>query len=264
MEILKRPGRKNAHKKRSFHIVADSASFAYVESYKALRTNLNYVLQMDGHSKTVMITSSIPSEGKSNVAVNLAVTLAEDGKRVILLDCDFRKGILHRFLQIPRQIPGITSVLCGEAFLKDTILHFDELGFDVITSGTIPPNPTELLGSEKMGRLLSQLAQQYDYVLCDTPPVNALTDTSVLSKYVDGAILVVSHNQVTRENVLAAKEQLENTDTKIFGVVLNMFDPRRTGMDYTQNYAYYNYNYQYGSFTYQGNTQTASEDSEKQ
>ncbi len=236
--------------KRSLRIVSASFSFGYVEAYKALRTNLNYMLKTEGHNKVIMVTSSVPAEGKSNVSINLAITLAEDNKRVILLDCDLRKGTLHRYLRIPRQLAGITTYLAGDVELPDAIQHFSDLGIDVMTAGIVPPNPSELLGCEKMGKLLNELTQHYDYVLCDTPPVNAVSDTSVLSKYADGAILVVSHNKVTRDNVLAAKAQLDASDTTIFGVVLNMYDAKQTGTDNTKYYSYYNYNYQYGNYSY--------------
>ena len=246
--------KKNNNKsgtKRSLRIVSASSSFGYIEAYKALRTNLSYVMEAGGqHSKIVMITSSVPVEGKSNVSINLAVTLAEEHKKVILLDCDLRKGTLHRYLRIPRHVAGITEFLGEEAELKDVILRFNDLGIDVMTAGMVPPNPSELLGSEKMGKLLTALSKEYDYVLCDTPPVNAVTDTTVLSRYADGAVLVVSHNKVTRENVLAAKEQLEKNSTQIFGVVLNMYDAKKTGTDNSKYYSYYNYNYQYGSYNY--------------
>ena len=213
--------RNKSGTKRSLRIVSASSSFGYIEAYKALRTNLSYVMEAGGqHSKIVMVTSSVPAEGKSNVSINLAVTLAEEHKRVILLDCDLRKGTLHRYLRIPRHVSGIT----------------------------------ELLGSENMGKMLSCLSLRYDYVICDTPPVNAVTDTTVLSRYADGAVLVVSHNKVTRENVLAAKEQLEKNNTQIFGVILNMYDAKKTGTDNTKYYSYYNYNYQYGNYNYGAGT----------
>lgn len=241
--------------KRSLRIVSASSSFGYIEAYKALRTNLSYVMEAGGqHSKIVMVTSSVPVEGKSNVSINLAVTLAEEHKRVILLDCDLRKGTLHRYLRIPRHVSGITELLGDEIELDDAIQHFNDLGIDVMTSGMVPPNPSELLGSEKMGKMLSCLSLRYDYVICDTPPVNAVTDTTVLSRYADGAVLVVSHNKVTRENVLAAKEQLEKNNTQIFGVILNMYDAKKTGTDNTKYYSYYNYNYQYGNYNYGAGT----------
>ncbi|MBS6395791.1 MAG: CpsD/CapB family tyrosine-protein kinase [Clostridiales bacterium] len=229
--------------KRTLRVVSANSSFGYTESYKALRTNLNYVLDTGAHERVLMVTSSVPAEGKSNVAVNLAVTLAQDNKKVILLDCDLRKGTLHRYLRIPRNQKGITDVINGQAELEDTIVKFSDIGISVLTAGIVPPNPTELLGSSKMGYLLSHLSSIYDYVICDTPPVNAVTDTSVLSKYTDGAILVVSHDQVSRKNVLAAKKQLESMNVNIFGVVLNMYNVKKTGADSRDYYAYYNCDY---------------------
>lgn len=232
--------------KRTLRLTSQSKSFAYVEAYKALRTNLEYVSQAHGGStKVIMVTSSTPSEGKSNVAVNLAVSLAAGGKKAVLLDCDLRKGTIHRYLHIT-SLPGITTCLSGEVALSETIRHFTELGIDVITAGSIPANPSELLGSDRMGKVLRALANEYDYVICDTPPVNAVADAAALSRYVDGAVLVVSHNQVTRETALAAKRQLENSNVPILGAVLNMYDVKKSGGD-SKTYTYYNYSsYGYG------------------
>ena len=227
-------------------IVTRSSSFAYVEAYKALRTNLNYVAQSgDVKSKVIMITSSTPAEGKSNVSVNLSISLAQEGKKVILLDCDLRKGTLHRYLRVPGLV-GITSFLAGKTSLEECISHIDEAGIDLLPVGALPTNPSELLGGEPMAQLLSQLAEMYDYVLCDTPPVNAVTDAVALSRYVDGVVLVVSHQQVSRGSALAAKKQLESNNVPILGAILNMYDVRKASDDAQKVYSYYNYGYGYG------------------
>lgn len=243
----------------SLRIVTQSRSFSYVEAYKSLRTNLNYVVQANGPDcKVIMLTSSMPSEGKSNVSVNLAVSLAQDGKKVILVDCDLRKGTLHRYLRIPRRLPGLTSLLTEQARLEEVGHHFKDLEIDVIAAGFVPDNPSELLGSERMGKVLQILAAQYDFVLCDTPPVSAVSDASALSRFVDGAVLVVSHNQVTRQSALAAKAQLESGNVPILGAVLNLYDAKQSS-DGGRTYAYYNYEY-YGS----GDSGTARPQKRKQ
>lgn len=242
--ILKNSGPKTPHIKRGLRMLNSDSSFAYTEAYKALRTNIGYVLHGDGTTgKILMITSSAPGEGKSNVAVNLAATLAQDNKKVLLIDCDLRKGTLHRYLKISPQIPGIASVLTGEASLDEAIVYFEKLKFSVLTASEIPTNPSELLGSNNMRRMLSAVVSKFDYVILDTPPVNAVTDTSILSKYVDGAILVVSQNQTLRNNAIAAKEQLENTKTPILGVILNKYSAKAAGGYSSKDYAYYNYNH---------------------
>lgn len=234
------------HKERKLTVLSSKSSFGYVEAYKALRTNMTYLLEDTERGHVIMITSSIPGEGKSNVAVNLAITLAQDNKKVILLDCDMRKGTLHRYLNVPPTAAGLSSVLTGEAGLNETVYKLS-LGFHFMPVGILPDNPSELIGSRIMSRLLNQLSQQFDYVICDTAPVNAVSDTSVLCRYVDGVILVVSHNEVTRNTVLAAKEQLEASSANILGVVLNKYNAKATGTETSNYYSYYNYSsYGYG------------------
>lgn len=233
---------------RTLRLISQSKSFAYVEAYKALRTNLDYMAQANGsNAKVIMVTSSTPAEGKSNVSINLAISLGQSGKKVILLDCDLRKGTIHRYLRIS-SLPGITSCLSGEVSLAEAIHHFKDIGIDVMTTGMIPGNPSELLGSDRMGKMLHALAGEYDYVICDTPPVNAVSDAAALSRYVDGAVLVVSHNQVSRETALAAKAQLDNNNVPIFGTVLNMYDAKKVNAD-SKTYSYYNYG-SYGDYGY--------------
>ena len=234
------------HTDRKLTVLSSKSSFGYVEAYKALRTNMTYLLEETGSGHVIMITSSIPGEGKSNVSVNLAITLAQDNKKVILIDCDMRKGTLHRYLNVPPTAAGLSSVLTGEVALNETVYKLS-LGFHFMPVGALPTNPSELIGSRNMSKLLSQLSKQFDYVICDTAPVNAVADTSVLCRYVDGVILVVSHNEVTRNTVLAAKEQLEASNANILGVVLNKYNAKASGSEVSNYYSYYNYsNYGYG------------------
>jgi capsular exopolysaccharide synthesis family protein len=228
------------------NVLSEKSSFGYVEAFKALRTNLTYLLQDHGRGHVLMITSSIPGEGKSNISVNLSLTLAQDNNKVILIDCDLRKGTLHRYLNVPPTAAGLSSVLTGEAPLSETIYKLS-YGFHFMPVGVLPNNPSELIGSRNMSKLLSALSKQYDYVICDTAPVNAVADTSILCRYVDGVVFVVSHNDVTRNTVLAAKEQLESSNANILGVVLNKYDAKTSGSDTSKYYSYYNYsNYGYG------------------
>lgn len=238
---------RNKKVQRKLTLLNEKSSFGYVEAYKSLRTNMTYLLKpkADGSGQIIMVTSSTPGEGKSNVSVNLAVTLGQDNKRVILLDCDLRKGTLHRYLNVPALSAGITAVLNKESELSGAIKRMS-LGFDFIPVGTIPNNPSELIGSSRMNALLRVLSKNYDYVICDTAPVNAVSDTSILCRYMDGTILVVSHNDVSKNTVLAAKEQLENSGANILGAVLNRYDAKQTGSDAAGYYSYYNYS------TYEG------------
>lgn len=235
------PKKKNGHIVRGLNIADDNSSFGYVEAYKALRTNIQYLMKDTGKGKVLLVTSAIPGEGKSNVAVNLANTFARDDKRVILIDGDLRKGTLHRYLNVPALSPGLSAVLNREIGLSSVIIRIQQYGFDFIPVGALPSNPSELAGSTTMSNLLSVLTDTYDYVIMDSAPVNSVADTTIMCRFVDGVILVVSHNDVTRNTVLAAKQQLDNVNANILGVVLNKYDARNTGSRDANYYSYYNY-----------------------
>lgn len=240
-------GRKKSKlPERHLNVISEKSSFGYVEAFKELRTNMKYLLQEHGRGHVVMITSSIPGEGKSNVSVNLALTLAQDSKKVILIDCDLRKGTLHRYLNVPPTSPGLSSILTKEAPLSECIYRLS-YGFHFIPVGALPDNPSELIGSRLMSRLLSELSKNYDYIICDTAPVNAVADTSVLCRFVDGILFIVSYNMVTKNTAIAAKERLEGNNANILGSVLNRYNAKEIGDSQSKYYTYYNYNnYGYG------------------
>lgn len=227
---------------RKLQIISKDAPFQYVEAYKTLRTNINFIAASSG-CKKIAITSSIPGEGKSNVAVNLCVTLAESGKKVLLIDCDLRKPVVHKYLRINRKALGLTNILSGEAKPTDVIVRFSDLNIDVITAGVVPPNPTELLGSARMANLLESLIDQYDYIIIDTPPASVVTDAAVISAIVDGILFVVGHANATVESAELAKKNLEAANANIIGAVLNGFDlksaSKDTGYYYSYEYGYY-------------------------
>lgn len=237
------PKKKNGHIVRGLNVISENSSFGYVEAYKALRTNIQYLLKNTGKGKVLMVTSAVPGEGKSNVTVNLAITFAQDKKKVILIDGDLRKGTLHRYLNVPALAPGLSAILNREVGISSAIMKIPDYGFDFIPAGALPTNPSELAGSTAMSNLLSVLTDNYDYVIIDTAPVNSVTDTSIMCRFVDGVLLVVSHNDVTRSTVLAAKQQLENVNANILGVILNKYDAQNTGSREANYYSYYNYGY---------------------
>lgn len=232
--------KKNQPSNRKLQIVSKNAPFQYVEAYKTLRTNINFMAVSNNYRKLV-ITSSIPGEGKSNVAVNLCISLAESGKKVLLIDCDLRKPVLHKYLRITRRAQGLTNVLSGETAPADVIVRFSDLNFDVIPAGIIPPNPAELLGSARMENLLDSMSAQYDYIIMDTPPASVVTDAAVLSALADGVLFVVSHANVTIESAQLAKKNLEAANANVIGAVLNGFDLKSTSRD-----TGYYYSYEYG------------------
>ena len=238
---------KKNNSSRRLNVINENSSFGYVEAYKALRANIQYLLQETGRGHVIMITSSMPGEGKSNVSVNLAYTLAQDNKKVVLIDCDLRKGTLHRYLNVPALTPGLSAMLTSEDETKVNVLRLQKYGFDFVPCGALPTNPSELIGSNRMSNVMDRLSKSYDYVICDTAPVNAVADTSILCRFVDGVVLVVSHNEVTRNTVLFAKETLDNVNANVLGVVLNKYDSRQTGTDTSSYYSYYNYS-SYGDY----------------
>lgn len=239
--------KKTLHDENKLEIVSDKSPFAYVEAYKTLRTNMNFIFRNNKYKKLV-VTSSIPGEGKSSVSINLARVLAENGTRVILIDCDMRKPMLHKYLRAQRfRTRGLSTVLSGISTLEDSVAVFSDLQFDLMTAGPIPPNPTELLASEEMEHLLDLLAKQYDYVICDTPPVSVVTDAAILSQYNAGVILVVRQKYATFKQAKKAKQNLENVHADILGCVLNQYDVSKNVKETKQSsYYYYNYDYSNG------------------
>lgn len=239
--------KKTLHDENKLEIVSDKSPFAYVEAYKTLRTNMNFIFRNNKYKKLV-VTSSIPGEGKSSVSINLARVLAENGTRVILIDCDMRKPMLHKYLRAQRfRTRGLSTVLSGISTLEDSVATFSDLQFNLMTAGPIPPNPTELLASEEMEHLLDLLAKQYDYVICDTPPVSVVTDAAILSQYNAGVILVVRQKYATFKQAKKAKQNLENVHADILGCVLNQYDVSKNVKETKQSsYYYYNYDYSNG------------------
>lgn len=234
--------RKKAGKSRgTFNIVHKSSDFGFVEAYKSLRTNLSF-LSVNNKYKKIVLTSANSNEGKTNVSINLAISLAENGDKVLLIDADLRKPRISSYLHIEngKQI-GLTSVLSGAAQLNKSIVRFTDLNIDVIPSGAIPPNPAELLGSDVMGELIKTLESAYDYIIFDTPPAAVVTDSAALSKYCDGVIMVIKQNYSTVEQINEAKRNLENVNANIIGSILNDYESKsRFG------YGGYKYGYKYG------------------
>ena len=204
-------------------LLSANAPFAYAEAYKTLRTNLSFA-SIRKQYKKIIITSAIPNEGKSTVAVNLAITLAESGARVLLVDCDLRNPTLRRLLRIrPDYKEGLTSLLTNTA-QEECIFRHSKTNCDVLLAGTTPPNPADLLSSPQMQRLLDQLSERYDYIICDTPPVSVVTDAAALSRFCDGVILVVRQKTSTRDQVWAAKRNLDAVQANVIGTILSCYD----------------------------------------
>lgn len=211
--------------------------FNYVESFKSLRTNLNFIAATE-KLNTFILTSAIPGEGKSNTAINLAITLAEDSKSVVVVDCDLRKPSLNRYLKLGHNFKGVTDILTGSATVEDALIQFEDLGIHVLTAGAVPPNPSEMLSSEPMKKLVEDLKAAFDYVILDTPPVSVVTDAAILGRYADGALLCVRSNYAPKETVQLAKERLTAVGVRILGVVLTGFDAKNDNKSSAYSYTY--------------------------
>lgn len=234
---------KNTSHRKLFTVSSD-APFQFVEAYKSLRTNLEF-LSSAGNCKTILITSSVPEEGKTNVAVNLAMTIAASGKRVVLVDCDLRKATTSRYLRIPRNHAGLTNVITSkdEGALAAALVRVKDSGITVLAAGTIPPNPTELLSAPMTEKIFASLQKAFDYVIVDTPPVSLVTDAAVLCRMADGVLLVVRPGVTTIQSAQLSKKNLEAVNAHILGVVMNGYNGkqsgRRDGYSYAYSYSYY-------------------------
>ncbi|MBQ3348715.1 polysaccharide biosynthesis tyrosine autokinase [Candidatus Saccharibacteria bacterium] len=204
------------------------------ENIKSLRTNLQFSA-IDNNLKTVLVTSTQASEGKSFVSSNLAISFAQTDKKVLLVDCDLRKGRVHRLFDIPNT-DGLSNLLTDDLEKMDHYIHHTGIkNLDVITCGTYPPNPSELLASRKMKKLLISLRHRYDIIIFDGAPIGGLTDSVILSNLMDGTLIVVKDGNTSKNDLAASKAELDKVGAKIAGVVFNMVNRRSS--------KYYNYYY---------------------
>jgi receptor protein-tyrosine kinase len=227
-------------------LITDASSHApRVEAFRLLRTNLQF-LNLDRTPRSIVISSPLPGEGKTSTAVNLAIALAQTGRRVLLLDADLRRPKAAAMLGLERSV-GFTTVLVGRAELKDAIQRHSGSGIHFLASGPIPPNPTEVLQSNTARGLLDRLAEMYDMVIIDTPPLLPVSDAAILARDVDGAILVVRHGKTSKEQVRQTGQRLSQVDARLLGVAVNM-TPRRGGRNDDYGYGY-EYEYAYAPQT---------------
>lgn len=219
-------------------IVQNDPKSPISEAFRTLRTNIRFS-NLDKPLKTLLITSPIPEAGKSFVSVNLALTIAQNENKVILVDTDLRKPVIHKIFEEDNK-PGLTNILVEDKKIEEVIRRLSDINPNLyyIPSGPIPPNPSELLGSNKMKEVLRELQDQADLVLFDSPPVIAVTDALVLANQIDGVVLVLDSGEVTREAAKQARMLLEKVKAKILGTVLNKVDMEREG-----HYQYYYYYY---------------------
>lgn len=207
------------------------------EAFRQLRTNLQFA-HIGNESKTVLVTSSIPGEGKSTTAANLAIALAQAGQSVALIDADLRRPMVGEYFGLDRTI-GLTTVLIGNAELSDVFQRWGEDNLFVMTSGQIPPNPSELLGSQQMGTLLSRLDDMFDAVVIDAPPLLPVTDSAVLAQQVGGVLVVVGMQSVNHAELERSLGALDMVQSNLFGLVMNRV-PKKGPDAYTYG-GYYSY-----------------------
>lgn len=200
-----------------------------------LRTNIEF---SGADKRVIVVTSCVPAEGKSSVSFGLASALAEDGKRVLLIDVDLRKSVFLATHQVKGRLKGLTHYLSGQAQVEEIILQTQIENLNVITTGITPPNPAELLGSTDFANLVEEMRTHYDYIVFDAPPLGSVIDAAVVAKCCDGAIMVISAGTIKHKFAEMVKEQLELSGCPFLGVVLNK-------VDMNQNKYYGNY---YGSY----------------
>ncbi len=208
------------------------------EAYRVLRTNVQFSA-IDKPLKSLVITSAGPGEGKSITVCNTAITFAQAGSRVLVIDGDLRKPKIHKIFGLKNR-KGLTNILALHEDYHDYVESGPVSNLDILTSGAIPPNPSELLSSRSMKELLGRISEEYDYVLVDSPPVGVVTDASIISTIVDGTVLVVASRQVEAEALRHSRELLDKVNANIIGVVLNKISRSEKG-------GYYYYYYYYGS-----------------
>lgn len=203
------------------------------EAYRAIRTNLQFA-GAGKRLKTLVFTSAIPGEGKSTTVANLAIAMGQDDKKILLIDCDMRKPVVHRRFGLLNR--GLSNCFAEDLPLKEVIQADVFPNLDVVTSGPVPPNPAELLGSKKMEALLQEAAEAYDYVFLDMLPVLAVTDAALMSSRVDGTVIILGSGDIGPDEGKQAKELLEKVHANILGVILN-----KVPQHHKSGYYYYYY-----------------------
>lgn len=213
-------------------ILNQKSSFAAQEAYRTLRTNVRFAVNSNG-CKKICITSGTAGEGKSITFLNFAISVAEAGQKVLLIDADLRRPALARLL-VEKATPGLSNVLAGLVEPEETIHKDVYENLDVIFSGDVPPNPSELLSGERMQQMIEKLSHYYDYILVDTPPVNIVSDACVVANLLDGVLLLVRQDSTKKDEVKRAVTRLQLTGAKLLGYILN-----DASLQKQKDYSYY-------------------------
>lgn len=235
-------------------IMDPGLKFRVEEAYKSIRTNIMLSVMKKG-CKTIVVTSSVAGEGKTTTTTNLAISISQAEQRVLLIDGDLRKPKVHHYFSIPNA-PGLTNYLGASVNSRAaqkvdlfSIIHPTEYkNLSVIASGSIPPNPAEILGSEPMADFLKEVAEHFDYIIIDTPPINVVSDALPVIRESDGVVVVVRSNALTHPELQKALDSLKFIDAKILGFVVNYETEKKSIYGYYGKHGYYKYGY--GDYTY--------------
>ena len=233
------------NKINSQRILNDKTTFNVRESFNELRTNIVFSMPAKG-TKKVLVTSSIASEGKSTTCLNMAITFAEAGSKTLVIDCDLRCPNIGKLLE-QNEKKGLSNILVNDCSIKEAVFETKYQNLDVILSGSIPPNPTELLASDSMQSLIDELSKEYDYIFFDAPPVNVVTDAVIISRISSGVVVVCRQYVADKKMLSAAIDKLKFADAKILGIVLNDVSVSKSGYGRYGKYGVYS-SYAYNSY----------------
>lgn len=253
-EVSNLPDRHDRQTGDAFEsILNENSNFTTIEEYKSIRTKIMFSIPKTGEGKAIVVTSSVPSEGKTTTSINTAITFAQLGAKVIIVDCDLRRSRVHRYLQLERG-EGLSNVLCGFCKLEETIKTDVMENLDVLSSGEIPLDPVKLIESNEFDAVISELKKRYDYVFIDTPPVTVVTDAIVAMQRSDGVILVANKDVTTYDLIDEALKDIKNSKTKILGAIV--LDSKEKQKMY-KSYKNYKYSYKNGyKYTYCDDNET--------
>lgn len=226
----------NKDRRRHPAISFDTDNTGIAEAFRKFRTNLQF-LSVDNPPRIIVLTSSLPSEGKSTTAINIALALAEGGQKVVLVDGDMRRPTLAKYLDLVGAV-GFSTVLSGGASLNEALQKTRFPGLTLLTAGTVPPNPSELVGSQSAKNVLSELREQFDYVIVDSTPLLAVTDAAILAAGADGVLIIARFGRTRRDQLTHAVGNLESVGASLLGTVFTM-TPTRGSSKYSYDYTYY-------------------------
>ena len=228
----------SAHKIRSL-LTDEGIPFSVVESYKTIRSNVVFTLGTS-QKKVIAVSSANPGEGKSTTAANIAIALGQTGSSVLLIDADMRKPVLHKIFKLSNT-EGLSTLIISASKEEDSVKKNVARGLDVLPSGPIPPNPSELLSSDRFKSIIDQFSKKYDYVIIDTPPVNVVSDAMVLKDSITGILMVLKYSSTTYEDLTSSMKQMQLVKANILGFVLN-----EIYYSHVSRYSYYRYYGKYG------------------